>query len=108
MLGSRRSDHANCDIMKLPNKLPRASTVPTSKPQRTFDELAHLAGDVFDRQLRPALRPEDHGKFVAVNVDTGDYEIDEDDYTAVTRLLLRNPAADTWLLRAGCAATCRI
>ncbi len=76
--------------------------------KRTLDELAALGGEIFDRQVRPALRPEDHGKFVAVDVETGDYEIDEDDYAAVMRLRSRKPAADIWLARAGYATTCRI
>ena len=29
------------------------------------------------------LRPEDDGKFVAIDVGTGDYEMDEDDYAAI-------------------------
>ena len=82
------------------------STVPTTK--RTLDELARLGGDIFDRQVRPALRPEDDGKFVAIDVETGDYEIDEDDYGAVARLRSRKPAADVWLVRAGYPTTCRI
>ncbi|HWY88843.1 MAG TPA: hypothetical protein VNX28_19175 [Gemmataceae bacterium] len=52
--------------------------MPTTK--HTPDELACLGGDIFDRQVRSALRPEDDGKFVAIDVETGDYEIDEDDY----------------------------
>jgi hypothetical protein len=47
------------------------------------------------------LRPEDHGKFVAIDVVTGDYETDEDDYIAVMRLRSRLPSADIWLMRAG-------
>jgi hypothetical protein len=73
--------------------------MPSTK--RTLDELAALGRDIFDRQVRPALRPEDDGKFVAVDVETGDYQIDEDDYTAVIRLRSRKPAADVWLMRAG-------
>ncbi len=73
--------------------------MPTAK--RTLDELAGLGGDIFDRQVRSALRPEDDGKFVAIDVETGDYVIDLDDYTAVARFRSRNPAADTWLLLAG-------
>jgi hypothetical protein len=80
--------------------------VPTT--QRSLDELAVLGADIFDRQVRPALRPEDDGKFVAIDVETGEYEMDEDDYTAVTRLRARKPAADVWLLRAGYPTTCRI
>ena len=80
--------------------------MPSTK--RTLDELAVLGGNVFDRQVRPALRPEDDGKFVAIDVETGDYEIHEDDYTAVARLRGRKPAADVWLMRAGYPTTYRI
>jgi hypothetical protein len=80
--------------------------VPTTK--RTPDELANLGGDIFDKQVRPLLRPEDDGKFVAIDVETGDYEVDEDDYTVVTRLRLRKPTADIWLMRAGYQTTYRI
>src|ERR1700687_2797124 len=92
--------------MKVSIKLPRGSTVPTSK--RTLDELAGLGGKIFDRQVLPALRPEDDGKFVAIDVETGDYEIHEDDYAAVARLRARKPAADVWLMRAGYPTTSRI
>jgi hypothetical protein len=76
--------------------------------KRTLDELAALGGDIFDRQIRPTLRPEDDGKFVAVDVETGDFEVNEDDYAAVTRLRSRNPAADIWLMRAGSPTTYRM
>ena len=80
--------------------------MPTSK--RTLNELAALAGDIFDRQIRPLLRPEDDGKFVAIDVETDDYELDDDDYAAVMRLRSRRPAADIWLMRAGYPTTCRL
>jgi hypothetical protein len=82
--------------------------VPTIRPRRTLDELACLGGEIYDRQVRPALRPEDNGKFVALDVETGDYEINEDDYAAVARLRARKPAADVWLMQAGYPTTCRI
>lgn len=81
--------------------------MPTTKPQRSLDELARLGEDIFDRQVRPVLRPEDDGKFVAVDVETGNYEIDEDDYSVIVRLQSRNPAAHIWLMRAGCPAAYR-
>lgn len=80
--------------------------MPTTK--HTLDELAALGGEIFERQVKPALRPEDHGKFVAIDVESGEYEIDEDDYTAVTRLRSRKPAADIWLMRAGYPAAYQI
>ena len=80
--------------------------MPTTK--RTLDELDRLGQDVFDRQVRPALRPEDDGKFVAIDVDSGDYEIDEDDFAAIEGLRSRKPTADIWVMRAGYRAAYRI
>jgi hypothetical protein len=72
----------------------------TTKPSRALDELARLGQDIFDRQVRPALRPEDDGKFVAIDVDTGAYEVDEDDH-AVARLRSRVVEAEIWLMLVG-------
>ena len=72
--------------------------------KHSLSELADLGADIFDRQIRSSLRPEDDGKFVAIDVTTGEYEIDEDDYTAVMRLRSRQSEADIWLMRAGSPA----
>lgn len=79
-----------------------------TEPPRSPDELARLGTEVFERQVRPALRPEDDGKFVAIDVRTGEYEVDEDDHAAIARLRGRVPAADVWLARAGHPAAYRI
>ncbi len=76
--------------------------------RHTPDELARLGGQIFDQQVRPVLQPADDGKFVAIDVETGAYEIDEDDYTAVARLRSRVPKADVWLMRAGFPAAYRM
>ena len=67
-----------------------------------------LADAVYDRVVKPALRPEDDGKYVAVAYDVEDFEVDADDYTAISRLLARRPGARLWLMRAGDEATYRI
>ena len=70
------------------------------------DERAAL--DIYDRVIRPALRPEDDGKFVVVAFEADDYEIDADDYSAIRRLKARRPGARLWLMRTGPQAACRI
>lgn len=82
--------------------------MPTADPTRSPEDLARLGAEVFDRRVRPALRPEDDGKFVAVDVESGEYEVDADDYAAFTRLRARVPAADVWLARAGSPTACRL
>jgi hypothetical protein len=76
-----------------------------TEPRRNPEETARLGKEAFDRLVRPKLAPEDDGKFIAIDLDTGEYEIDKEDYAAVMRLRGRMPKADIWLMRAGRRAT---
>jgi hypothetical protein len=71
-------------------------------------EEARRGQEAFDQHVKPKLRPEDDGKFVAVDIHSGSYEIDSDDYRATDRLMKRVPGARIWLLRAGQPTTYRI
>jgi len=71
--------------------MPATETLPTP------DEVSRLGREIFDRRVRQSLRPEDDGKFIAIDVLSGEYEVNEDDYAAVTRLRARNQAAEIWL-----------
>ncbi len=52
---------------------------------------------MLQNRVQPQLDAKDHGKFVAVDVETGDFEVHEDDSTTVSRLLARRPRANIWL-----------
>lgn len=84
-----------------PEEVNGENTMPATDPHRTPEEVARLGAEAFDRHVRPGLRPEDDGKFVAIDIITGDHEIDEDDHAAVTRLRARRPSADVWLACVG-------
>ena len=75
--------------------------MPATESHRSPEELARLGSEMFESRVRPSLCPNDDGKFVAIDVETGDHEIDEDDYAAVARMRSRNPRADVWLMRVG-------
>jgi hypothetical protein len=70
--------------------------MPATEAHRTPEEIARLGNELLSR-VRPSLGPGDDGKFVAIDIRTGEYELDEDDYGAVTRLRARLPAAEVWL-----------
>jgi len=74
----------------------------------TPEKLALRALEVFDENVRPMLQPADDGKFVAIDVDSGAYVADVDDYSAVTRLRTSNPNAEIWLGRVGDIAAYRL
>ena len=80
--------------------------MPTAEPRRNLDELARLAKGAYDRWVRPSLWPEDEGKLVVYDIETGDHEID--DYTAVTLLRTGKPDAELWTERAGQPAAYKI
>lgn len=82
--------------------------MPATQSRRPLSELARQGNEVFQRKVRSVLRPEDDGKFVAIDVESDEYEINEDDYAAVARLRSRKPSADIWLVRAGFPTTCQV
>ncbi|HEX3148898.1 MAG TPA: hypothetical protein VHR66_12525 [Gemmataceae bacterium] len=80
----------------------------TQTPSDRLADEARRGQEAFDQFVKPNLRPEDDGKFVAVDIQSGKYEIDADDYQATERLAVRIPNARIWLLRAGYPTTHRI
>ena len=65
------------------------------------DEFARRGDAVYEQVVRPRLTPADTGKFAAIDIETGEYEIDEDELTACRRLRARVPESQTWLVRIG-------
>jgi hypothetical protein len=82
--------------------------MPSTESRRSPEEIAQLGAAAFDRRVRPRLGPDDDGKFVAIDIGTGDYELDADDYAAVSRLRSRSPSAEIWLGRVGQPAAYRM
>jgi hypothetical protein len=64
-------------------------------------EYANRGDAIYDRDIRPSLEAANLGKFVAIDIETGDFEIDSDELAASDRLLARRPDAQTWLRRVG-------
>lgn len=79
-----------------------------SKAGYNSEEFSRRGQEIYDRVVRPALRPEDQNKFVAIDFESAGYEIDRDDYAATDRLLTRHPHAQIWLARVGQRAAYRI
>ena len=79
-----------------------------NRPDAVLAEEERRAEEVYERVVRPTLRPEDEGKYVAVAFEADDYEIDADDYAATGRLLARRPGARLWLMRTGPSAAYRV
>lgn len=78
------------------------------EPRYSKEEFAERGQAIYEREIRPHLQATDEGKFVAIDIETGAYALDTDDYAATERLLGRHPNAQIWLGRAGHRATHRL
>jgi hypothetical protein len=65
------------------------------------EEFARRGDTLYETQVRPNLKAEDDGKFVAIDIETGAYEVDADELTALERIHTRVPDAQPWLVRIG-------
>ena len=61
-----------------------------SKPRYSPEEFSGRGTEIYERDIRPALRAEDEDQFVAIDIESGSYEFDRDDYAASKRLLARH------------------
>lgn len=76
-------------------------------PKYCKEEFARWGNEIYDREVLPRLSAEDAGKFVAIDIETGAFECDEDEIVASNRLLARNPEAQIWFRSVGSPHTRR-
>ena len=66
------------------------------------EELRRRGKELYERLVRSRVEtPENLGKIVSIDVESGDFEVDEDLLKATDRLLLRHPGAPVWGERIG-------
>ncbi len=71
------------------------------KARRSKDEVARLGRAMYARQIRRKLAGEPKGRVVAIDVDSGAYEVGDDVLETAERLLARAPRAEIWFARIG-------
>ena len=71
------------------------------KPRYSMEEFSRRGGEIYEHMIRPKLHRRDKGKYVAIDIESGEYELSEDELTACDRLHERIPDSQTWLVRVG-------
>jgi hypothetical protein len=71
------------------------------KRRYSKEEFAQRGDAIYEKHIRPRLKTEDNGKFVAIDIDSGLYEMSEDELEAGDRLRNRAPEAQIWIVRVG-------
>lgn len=68
-------------------------------------EVTDLAREIYQEKIKPLVEPQESGKFIVIDVTSGDYEIDEEIVEAFDRLKARRPESVAGGLRIGHRAT---
>jgi hypothetical protein len=83
------------------NQENRRKAMAATRPRYSKEEFAKRGEALFERDIRPAIQAADDGNFVAIDIETGTFEVDADEQAASDRLLARLPHAQVWLRRVG-------
>jgi hypothetical protein len=69
--------------------------------QFTDDEIVRRGQELYDRQIRQMVEPGHGGKFLALNIETGDYEIAAESVAAYDRAAAKDPDGVFYLVQVG-------
>jgi len=78
-----------------------------AKPKYSDNETVRRGEKVYAR-IKAQLEPRHHGKFVAIEVDSGDFYVDEDSTKALLKARKKYPEAIFYLARIGYRAASKI
>jgi hypothetical protein len=65
------------------------------------EECARRGNEIYETQVRPQVEEGNHGKIVAIDIETGAFELAKDTMIASDKLLERYPDAQIWRVRIG-------
>ncbi len=70
------------------------------RPRFSKDEFLRRGKELYER-IRPQVEAENRGNVVAIDLETGSFEVAADTLKASERLLARCPGSQTWFVRIG-------
>ena len=71
----------------------------------TAEEIGARGEEIYQTQIRDKVDPKHKSMFLVLDIETGAYEIADEDLEATKRLLAKNPKAMTYGVRIGYPAT---
>ena len=65
------------------------------------EELAERGQKLYESGIRQQVEAGNEGKIVAIDIETGEFEVDDNVVPATNRLFERHPDAQPWIVRIG-------
>jgi hypothetical protein len=80
----------------------------SQQPRYAAEETARRGDEIYEREVRARVEAGNHGKVVAIDIETGTYALGENALAAAKRLRVQHPDAEIWFVRVGHRALHRI
>ena len=77
------------------------------QPRYSKEEFAQRGDALYESQIRSQVEESNHGRIVAIDIETGDFELADDPRIATRQLYERLPDAQPWVIRIGYRAVRR-
>jgi hypothetical protein len=71
------------------------------QPRYSKEEFARRGDEIYESQVRQQVEKGNYGKIVAIDIETGAFEVADDLVTAAKQLSARVPDTQTWFIRVG-------
>jgi hypothetical protein len=71
------------------------------QPRYSKEEFAQRGDALYESEVRQQVEEGNHGKIVAIDIETGSFEVADDILPATNRLFDRLPDAQPWIVRIG-------
>lgn len=71
------------------------------QPRHSKEEFARRGDEIYESQIRSQVEEGNQGKIVAIDLETGAFEVDASEIAACDRLEALHPDAQIWMVRIG-------
>ena len=71
------------------------------QPRYAPEVAARLGDEIYERSIRHEVEAGHRGEYVAIDIESGEWEMDQDEDVSSERLLARIPDAQTYVTRIG-------
>lgn len=78
------------------------------QPRYSKEEFAQRGDYLYENQIKSQVEANNYGRIVAIDIETGEFELADEILTATDRLFERIPDAQPWIVRIGHRAVHRV
>jgi peptide subunit release factor RF-3 len=71
------------------------------QPRYSKEEFARRGDEIYESQVRNQVEADNYGRIVAIDIETGAFEVADNILSATGKLFERLPDAQPWIVRIG-------